>query len=57
MAELLLRVPRWDATCLFCGEGLPDEGAGFLDHIGIAPGCETAYRSWLEHLDEDHPGG
>jgi hypothetical protein len=45
------------ARCMFCHELIGDEGAGFLDHLKQSPDCEKAYRDWLDHLDEDRPGG
>lgn len=51
------RLSRWEANCLFCGAGLADEGASFLDHMKAAPACRDAYDAWLENLDHDWPGG
>jgi hypothetical protein len=57
--QVLGTVPasRWEANCLFCGDALPDEGIGFIDHMSAKPGCHEAYDHWLEEIDHDHPGG
>ena len=47
----------WEANCMFCGEGLPDEGGGFIDHVAVNIGCHDAYGHWLEELDHDWSGG
>ncbi|MGQ0537035.1 MAG: hypothetical protein ACT4PT_13310 [Methanobacteriota archaeon] len=28
-----------------------------MDHVRATPSCAVAYEAWLEHLDEDRPGG
>lgn len=48
---------RWEANCMFCGQGITDEGAGFLDHISGRPGCQDAYATWVENLQGDWGGG
>lgn len=53
-----MKVPtRWEANCLFCGQGLEDEGAGFLTHMAGKPACHDAYDAWVENLDHDRLGG
>jgi hypothetical protein len=47
----------WEANCLFCGEGLADEGEAFYRHMGSHPGCHDAFEHWIEEIAHDHPGG
>lgn len=42
---------------MFCRTAVPDLGEGYYDHLRASPGCETAWRTWREHLARDHPGG
>ena len=43
--------------CPFCGESLPNPGAGFVDHVDETPDCETKFTMWREQITEDISGG
>lgn len=56
--SVAFRVPTtWEAHCLFCGDGIADEGAGFLDHMALKQGCHDQYDQWVENLKGDWGGG
>ncbi len=44
------------ATCPFCGGDLPDPGAGFVDHLGESPDCESGFEVWRENVAGDVAG-
>ena len=48
---------KWEANRLFCGAGIIDEGAGFLDHVAGKTACHDLYDSWLLNLETDWHGG
>lgn len=52
-----LAATQWEANCLFCGDGLRDEGEGFLDHIQGKLACHDAHDAWVENLGRDWLGG
>jgi hypothetical protein len=45
------------ATCPFCGAGLADPGAGFVDHIAESPDCERGHADWKSNVAGDLAGG
>ncbi|MBX0295682.1 DUF7501 family protein [Haloarcula nitratireducens] len=47
--------PDWENPdfCPFCGAGLTDGGAGFVDHIEDSPPCEARFESWREQIADD----
>lgn len=44
-------------ACMFCGQSMTNRHEGFFTHLDTSEDCRTAYQAWLEHLDEDRPGG
>lgn len=48
---------KWEASCLFCGEGIVDEGEGFLIHMAGKQACHDQYDSWIANLGGDWGGG
>jgi hypothetical protein len=50
--------PVWERPdfCPFCGRGLADGGAGFIDHLIDAPECEERFDAWRERVTEDIGG-
>ncbi|USZ72359.1 DUF7501 family protein [Natronosalvus halobius] len=44
------------ATCPFCGGELSDPGAGFVDHLGVNPECQTEFDSWRDNVADDLGG-
>lgn len=50
--------PDWDNPdfCPFCGEALPDGGAGFMDHVSEAPSCRERFDAWREAISGDMDG-
>lgn len=42
--------------CPFCGASLSSPGAGFVDHIGESPGCESAFDDWRDRVGGDVGG-
>ena len=52
------RATHWSdtATCPFCGSELADPGAGFVDHIGASPDCQTEFDTWRENIADDLGG-
>lgn len=49
---------RWEdpERCPFCGAGLVDGGAGFIDHIGASDDCSDAFEDWREGIVDDIGG-
>lgn len=49
---------RWDNPdfCPFCGESLVNGGAGFMDHVYVAPDCRERFDAWREQVSEDIGG-
>lgn len=43
-------------TCPFCGDQLADPGAGFVDHIGENPNCQSSFDVWRENVAGDVAG-
>jgi hypothetical protein len=43
--------------CPFCEDELETPGAGFVDHIGENPDCETGFETWRSNIAGDVPGG
>ena len=43
-------------TCPFCGDELPNPGAGFVDHIGENPDCESGFDLWRRNVAGDLGG-
>lgn len=46
-----------DARCFFCGAELRDLGPAFAEHIARSQPCRDGHEAWMEHIDEDRPGG
>jgi hypothetical protein len=42
--------------CPFCGTGLRDGGAGFMEHIEDAPTCRERFQVWRENVASDVGG-
>ncbi|MFW6385263.1 MAG: DUF7501 family protein [Halodesulfurarchaeum sp.] len=51
-------VSVWDGnnTCPFCGVGLSDPGAGFIDHTKASPYCRGAFDVWRDRVASDMSG-
>lgn len=49
---------RWanPDCCPFCGTGLTDGGAGFMDHIDEKPVCANRFAAWREQIVSDIDG-
>lgn len=45
------------STCPFCGEALPDPGAGFVDHLADSPDCDAGFTTWKDNVADDVAGG
>lgn len=43
-------------TCPFCGSGLTDPGAGFIDHIEEHDDCKSSFEIWRSNLAGDLAG-
>lgn len=50
--------PVWGVPtdCPFCGEGLADGGAAFMDHIAESPSCEAGFERWRGNVAGDVGG-
>jgi hypothetical protein len=50
--------PTWNGTetCPFCGDEIPDPGAGFIAHTRDSPACRSAFDGWRERLRSDMRG-
>jgi len=44
------------SQCPFCGTSLPSPGAGFVDHVGDNPDCESAFEDWRDRVAGDVGG-
>lgn len=51
--------PTWSDTeaCPFCGTGLADPGAGFIDHLDDSDTCERGFDEWRQQIAGDMKGG
>lgn len=51
----------WGETdeCPFCGTGIPDAGAGFIDHIRADENtaCREQFNQWRNNIANDMAGG
>jgi hypothetical protein len=43
--------------CPFCGDQIPSPGAGFVDHLGESPDCESDFGDWRARITDDIRGG
>jgi len=43
-------------ACPFCGEGLRNGGAGFLEHAAENANCQTRFDEWRENVAGDVNG-
>jgi hypothetical protein len=43
--------------CPFCETELETPGAGFVDHLGESPDCQTGFEAWRSNIAGDVPGG
>lgn len=52
------QVPRWTGagSCPFCGESIPDPGAGFIEHTRDSTSCRRAFDGWRERIQNDMKG-
>ncbi|WP_436930150.1 DUF7501 family protein [Halosimplex halobium] len=48
----------WDNPdfCPFCGEQLPDGGAGFIDHTKESDTCRERFEVWRSNIADDVAG-
>lgn len=42
---------------MFCDAPVANRGEAYYDHLRDNPGCEAAWHTWTERLDEDRLGG
>ena len=49
---------EWNSPdhCPFCGTGLRDGGAGFVEHVETAETCRERFEAWLANIRGDMGG-
>lgn len=54
-----MTVTTWNDPnrCPFCERELETPGAGFVDHLGENPDCESGFEVWRGRIAGDLPSG